>query len=167
MSHITIFSRCEIFEKKIFKFSKKKISSNLAKLCTKKAISKNLKKKIWKKKKILKSFFWKNRYEIANKRQIEILLTVANRQDFELSRTHWLFAFELILLKYAGKKPRKIFQKKFFWKKLFFEHYFSFLIGFTCTNNLSMVLLLSLLKKFLCDMHTQWALTHLKTAVCS
>ena len=128
--------------------------------------------KIWKIILKKKSFFWshffcKNRYEIANKCQIEIWLTVANRQDFELSRTHWLFAFELILLKYAGKKPQKIFQKIFFLEKVIFEHYFSFLIGFTCTNNLSMVLLSSLLKKFLCDMHTHWALTHLKTAVCS
>ena len=80
-----------------------------------------------------------------------------------------------LFLSVIWRDLRKIFfwkfQKNFFenfslWKKCNFGHYFRFLIGFTHTNNLSMVLLSCLLKKFLCDMHTHWAPKHLKTAVC-
>ena len=52
------------------------------------------------------------------------------------------------------KISKNFFENFSFWKKCHFGHYFRFLTGFTHTNNLSMVLLSCLLKKFLCDMHT-------------
>ena len=133
----------------------------------KKAISKNLKKKNWKKKFFCHDFFFENRHEIAKNRQIDKIKTVPNRQDFGLSRKYFEFLEIAFLSIIWLDLVTKFFENFSFRKKLFFGHYFLFLIGFTCTNNLSMVLLSSLLKKFLCDMHTHWALTHLKTAVCS
>ena len=134
------------------------LSSNLAKLCSKKPISKNLKKNLKKKIFFWSWIFWENRHKIAKNWQIDKMKTVSNRQDFGLSRKYFEFLEIVFFLARFGDK--NFFENFSFRKELF-------LIGFTCTNNLSMVLLSSLLKKFLCDMHTHWALTHLKTAVCS
>ena len=67
--------------------------------------------------KISKNFFWshiscENCHEIAKNRPVDKIKTVPNRQDFELSRTHWFFAFETILLQYISKKPQ-IIQENF------------------------------------------------------
>ena len=166
VSKITLFSRCEIFKKFFFKFSKKiflQISPNYAQ-------NKRF-QKFWKyffeKKNFLKScFFSENRNKITKNRRIKKMLTVPNRQDFEVFKTYWFFEFGPMLPEQI-KKYLKTFSKKiFFSKKCYFGHYFWFLIGFTHTNNLSQVLLSCLLKKFLCDMHTLWVPAHRKSAVC-
>ena len=172
ISKITLFQN-EKFSKKNFWNIQKKFFFKSRQIMLKKSdFQKFGKKKFEKKFFEKKNFFWswifcKNRHKIAKNWQIDKIKTFPNRQDFGLSRKYFEM-LEITFFEHNLARFVEIFFEKFsFWKKLFFEHYFSFLIGFTCTNNLSMVLLLSLLKKFLCDMHTHWAPTHLKTAVCS
>ena len=148
MPKITLFSRCQIFEIFFFKFSKK----NFLQISPNYAQNKRF-QKFWKyffeKNFFLKScFFFENRNKITKNRRIKKMLTVPNRQDFEVFKTFWFFEFGPMLLEQIGKISQNLFQNFFFSKKCYFGHYFWFLIGFTHTNNLSQVLLSWVYKKF-------------------
>ena len=105
------------FQKKFFwNFQKKKFSSNLAKLCSKKAISKNLKKNFEKKNFFWSWIFWENRHKIAKNWQIDKIKTVPNRQDFGLSRKY----FEFLEIAFFEHNLAR-FGDKIFWKFLISE----------------------------------------------
>ena len=52
------------------------------------------------------------------------MLTVPNRQDFEVFKTYWFFEFGPMLPEQIGKISQKKFQNIFFSKKCYFGHYF-------------------------------------------
>ena len=150
-------------------YQKKKISTNLAKLCSKKAISKNSKKIMESPKSCLfgtvfilsicqfLAILWQFSQKIHDQKKIFFFKIFFSN--------FWKSLFLSIIWRDLKKKFFWKFQKNYFenfsfWKKCNFGHYFQFLTGFTHTNNLSMVLLSCLLKNFLSDMHTHWAPEH-------
>ena len=115
------FEKTIFFSKNFFEIFKKKFFFKSRQIRLKKAILKIPKKKF---------FFWshifcENRHEIAKNRPVDKIKTVPNRQDFELSRTHWFFAFETILLQYISKKPQIIQENFEFLKNGSFWAFFS------------------------------------------
>ena len=108
-------------------------------------------------------FFRKSQQNRQNTKK----MTVSKWQDFEVFKIHWFLEFEQISLWYFSRKPQNIFQNIHFLKNCYFHLYFWFLIGFTHSNNLSQVLLWSLVKKFLCGMYTHCIPKHLYLPVCS
>ena len=108
-----------IFFSKIFflKFPKiffHQISPNYAQ---KKGFPKIRKKNFWKKIFFFSHIFFENRNKIAKNRSINTMVTIPNRQDFEVFRLYrffWIWANSTIV---NGQKTRKNFQKK----NLFFK----------------------------------------------
>ena len=89
--HILHLKKQFFFQNFFLKFSKKFFSSNLAELWSEKGISKNSKKKFWKKIFFFSHFFFENRNKIAKNRSIKTMVTIPNWQDFEVFRTYWFF----------------------------------------------------------------------------
>ena len=115
------------FQKFFFEIFKIFFSSNLAKLCSKKAIFKNLKKKIWKKNFSLKSFFFPKiasklpkiiKWKLCWQFQIGKTLRFSKHIDFlHLSKCYF---------SKLAKNPKMFSKKNYFWKSDILDTIFDF-----------------------------------------